>query len=255
MKGLDANRVFLITGGAGGIGLATGEALARAGSRVVIADLDPAVGEAAARDMAQRTGAQVRFVTMDVSDEKQVAAVAAQLEQDGWPVYGVMANAGIAPSSAAADYPADLWRKTIDINLNGVFWTAQAFGRGMLARGEGVVLITASIAGFGVVSPETHAAYGASKAAVAHLARLLGVEWARQGVRVNALAPGYTATPILDKLKQEAPDVYQQWLDRIPMGRLNTPEEIANSAAFLFSDLASGITAAVLNVDGGYSAR
>ncbi|MFW8565235.1 SDR family NAD(P)-dependent oxidoreductase [Orrella sp. 11846] len=255
MQGLDQKRVFLITGGAGGIGRATATALGQAGSRVIITDVDHVAGEAAATEISKQTGAEVRFINLDVTDEVQVNEVAEQLEKEGWPVYGVMANAGIAPTSSAVDYPASLWRQTVDINLNGVFWTAQAFGRRMLERGEGVVLITASIAAFGVVSPETHAAYGATKAAVAHLAELLGVEWAKQGVRVNAVAPGYTATPILDKLKEEAPDVYDQWLARIPMGRLNTPEEIANSAAFLFSDLASGITATVLHVDGGYSAR
>lgn len=255
MEGLDTGRVFLITGGAGGIGRATATALAKAGSRVVITDVDPASGESAATDIAAKTGSEIRFMVMDVTDERQVASVAERLGKEGWPVYGVMANAGIAPSSAAADYPASLWRKTIDINLNGVFWTAQIFGKHMIERKEGVIVITSSIAGFGVVSPERHAAYGATKAAVAHLAGLLGVEWAASGVRVNAVAPGYTATPILDKLKEESPDVYDEWISRIPIGRLNTPEEIANAVTFLFSDLASGITATTLHVDGGFSAR
>lgn len=197
MQGLNQNCVFLITGGAGGIGRATATALGQAGSRVIITDVDAEAGEAAAAEIQAQTGAKVRFVPLDVTDEAQVAKVVEQLEQEGWPVYGVMANAGIAPTSAAIDYPAALWRQTVDINLNGVFWTAQAFGQRMLARGEGVVLITASIAAFRVVSPETHAAYGATKAAVAHLAELLGVEWATHGVRVNAIAPGYTATPII----------------------------------------------------------
>ena len=147
------------------------------------------------------------------------------------------------------------WNKVIDINLNGVFWTVREFGRRMIERGQGSVVITSSIAGFGVVSPETHVAYGSTKAAVAHMASLLGVEWARTGVRVNSVAPGYTQTPILDALKAEAPDVFQQWLDRIPMGRLNSPEEIADGTAFLLSDLASGVTGTTLHIDGGYSAR
>lgn len=254
MLGLDTGRVFLITGGAGGIGAATAKALADYGSRVVITDVLGEKGAAVAEELAGGSGS-IRYLDLDVTDAAAVARVADQLESEDWPVYGLMANAGIAPSAPAAEYPDETWRQTIDINLNGVFWTVREFGRRVVARGEGSIVITSSIAGFGVVSPETHVAYGSTKAAVAHMARLLGVEWATTGVRVNSVAPGYTATPILDRLKEESPDVFEHWLGRIPMGRLNTPEEIAQSAAFLFSDLASGITGAVLNVDGGYSAR
>lgn len=253
MLGLDQDRVFVITGGAGGIGLATATCLADQGSRVVVTDVIGDKGGAAVAELG--AGDRVRYEDLDVTDPDAVRTLADRLEADGWPVFGVMANAGIAPSASAADYPDKTWRTTIDINLNGVFWTVREFGRRMVERGEGAIVITSSIAGFGVVSPETHAAYGSTKAAVAHLASLLGVEWATTGVRVNAVAPGYTQTPILEALKSESPDVYQQWLDRIPMGRLNTPDEIANTAAFLFSDLASGITATTVHVDCGYSAR
>lgn len=253
MDGLGDGRVFLITGGAGGIGSATAQILAAHGARVVITDVLGDQGEEAVSGL--KGAEQMRYLDLDVTSPDDVRRVADRLEADGWPVHGVMANAGIAPSAPAADYPDDTWRSTIDINLNGAFWTVREFGRRMIERGCGAVVITSSIAGFGTVSPETHVAYGSTKAAVAHMARLLGVEWARTGVRVNAIAPGYTATPILDRLKEEAPDVFDQWLARIPMGRLNTPEEIGNAAAFLFSDLASGMTGAVLNVDGGYSAR
>lgn len=253
MKGLDQNRVFLITGGAGGIGLAVARALLEAGSRVVVTDV---LGEKG-RETVAELGApeRIRYEDLDVTDPAAVTALADRLESEGWPVFGLMANAGIAPSAPAAEYPDDTWRTTIDINLNGVFWTVREFGRRMIERGQGSVVITSSIAGFGVVSPETHVAYGSTKAAVAHMASLLGVEWARTGVRVNSVAPGYTQTPILDALKAEAPDVFQQWLDRIPMGRLNSPEEIADGTAFLLSDLASGVTGTTLHIDGGYSAR
>lgn len=249
------NNVYVITGAAGGIGSAIAKKLAQNKNRVVITDVDAGHGELVAQKMAQETGSPVRFEKLDVSDAKAVEALAAKLEQEDWPVYGLMANAGIAPSSAAIDYPDELWRKTMAINLDGVFWCCRAFARGMLKRKRGAIVITSSIAGLGVVRPETHAAYGASKAAVAHLAALLGVEWARQGVRVNAVAPGYTQTPILDKLKEESPDVFATWMNDTPIGRLIQPEEIANAAAFLFSDEASGITATTLSVDGGYAAR
>lgn len=253
MKGLDQDRVFLITGGAGGIGSATAQALARAGSRVVVTDVLGEKGDQAVEQLG--LGDRARYVDLDVTDPAQVAEVADALEADGWPVHGLMANAGIAPTSSTVDYPDDTWRTTIDINLSGVFYTAREFGRRMIERGKGSIVITSSIAGFGVVSPETHVAYGSTKAAVAHMAKLLGVEWAAQGVRVNAVAPGYTDTSILDAIKAQSPETIDEWISRIPMGRLNTPQEIADATAFLFSDLASGITATTLHVDGGYSAR
>jgi len=249
-------RTFLTTGGAGGIGSAVADLLVQHGGRVVITDVDPAAGATLAdRLNATRSGA-ARFEPLDVSHPTEVEELAARLDADGWSVHGAFANAGIAPSSAAVDYSDALWRQTMGINLDGVFYTVRSFGQRLLARHEaGAFVITSSIAGFGVVSPETHAAYGASKAAVAHLAALLGVEWARHNIRVNAVAPGYTATPILDKLQATAPDMYQQWLDRIPAGRLNTPAEIAEGVVFLFSENASGITGTTLRIDNGYSAR
>lgn len=248
--------VYVITGAVGGIGMAVARKLALQKKRVVITDVvDEAKGNAAAEALSREAGVQVRYEKLDVSDPEATEALANKLEQNGWPVYGLMANAGIAPSSSAIDYADDLWRKTMAINLDGVFWSCRAFARGMLQRQHGAIVITSSIAGLGVVRPETHAAYGASKAAVSHLAALLGVEWAEKGVRVNAVAPGYTETPILTKLKEESPDVFSTWMNDTPMKRLIKPEEIANAVAFLFSDEASGITATTLSVDGGYAAR
>ncbi|WP_342373347.1 SDR family oxidoreductase [Propioniciclava soli] len=253
MKGLDQDRVFLITGGIGGIGLGVAQTLLEYGSRVVVTDV---VGEEGADEVARLgAGDRVRYVDLDVTDPEAAESVADQLEADGWPVFGLMANAGVAPTSPTVDYPDDTWRTTVDINLNGVFWTVRSFGRRMVERGEGAIILTSSIAGLRVVSPETHVAYGATKAAVAHMASLLGVEWAKEGVRVNALAPGYTDTSILDAIREESPETIEEWKHRTPLGRLIQPEEIGQAAAFLFSDLASGITATTLSVDGGYAAR
>ena len=254
MKGLEG-KVVVITGGAGGIGRATAEVLAETGARIVLTDVDAEAGDRVVHELRETTGGELRFEHLDVSDARAVGAVADKLEGEGWPVHALMANAGIAPTSPALEYSDELWTRTIDINLNGVFWCCRDFGRRMVARGAGAIVITSSIAGLGVVSPETHAAYGATKAAVAHLAELLGVEWAKTGVRVNAVAPGYTATPILEEIQAESPETFDEWVSRTPIGRLSTPQEVANATAFLLSELASGITATVLRVDGGYGAR
>lgn len=247
--------VFLVTGGAGGIGQATGAALAKRGGRVVLTDIDEGAGRQAAEEVRELTGSEVRFEPLDVTDPSAVAQCAQKLDDEGWPVFGLMANAGIAPSSSAVDYSDELWMRTVNINLNGVFWCCREFGKRMIARGRGSVITTSSIAGFRVVSPERHAAYGATKAAVAHLAEVLGVEWAKTGVRVNAIAPGYTRTPILEALQSESPDTFNEWIERTPVGRLNEPSEIADAVAFLMSNASRGITGTVLHIDGGYSAR
>src|SRR5690606_37110212 len=204
MDGIGDGRVHVITGAAGGIGSAIARQIATLGGRVVITDVDTDAGQAAADRLAKETGAEVRFEELDVADSAAVEALAERLERENWPTYGLVANAGIAPSSAAVDYSDELWRKTMSINLDGAFWCCRAFGRYMRTRGAGAIVTISSIAGLKVVRPETHAAYGSTKAAVAHLAALLGVEWARDGVRVNSVAPGYTETPILAPLKTEA---------------------------------------------------
>jgi NAD(P)-dependent dehydrogenase (short-subunit alcohol dehydrogenase family) len=247
--------VFVVTGGAGGIGQATGAALAERGGRVVLTDIDERAGNQAADEVRELTGGEVRFEPLDVTDPSAVAQCAQKLDDEGWPVFGLMANAGVAPSSSAVDYSDELWLRTVNINLNGVFWCCREFGKRMIARGRGSVVTTSSIAGFRVVSPERHAAYGATKAAVAHLAELLGVEWAKTGVRVNAIAPGYTRTPILESLQSESPDTFNEWIGRTPVGRLNEPTEIADAVAFLMSKASRGITGTVVHIDGGYSAR
>lgn len=246
--------VFLVTGGAGGIGKATTTALAERGGRVVLTDVDEDAGSQVADEVRRNTNGEIRFEPLDVTNPGAVSECAQKLDDEGWPVYGLMANAGIAPSSAAVEYSNELWLRTVDINLNGVFWCCREFGKRMIARGRGSVVTTSSIAGFRTVSPERHAAYGATKAAVAHLVELLGVEWAKTGVRVNAVAPGYTRTPILEALKIESPDTISEWTERIPNGRLNDPSEIADGVVFLMSNAARGITGTVLHIDGGYAA-
>ncbi|MBF8644011.1 SDR family NAD(P)-dependent oxidoreductase [Pseudomonas pudica] len=243
-------QVFAVTGGASGIGLSIVSALCERGASVAILDLPNSQGALVATRL-QEEGKHVQFFDANVSELERLDDVAAEVEKQLGPISGFVANAGISRVCAAMDYTPEAWRETMGVNLDGAFFSVQAFARRMRAHGGSIVMIS-SIAAKHVVSPETHAAYGASKAAVAHLASLLGIEWASLGIRVNAVAPGYTDTPILQKMKTDDPSTVAAWVNRTHLGRLLDPQEIANSVVFLLSGYSSGITGTVLEVDAGY---
>jgi NAD(P)-dependent dehydrogenase (short-subunit alcohol dehydrogenase family) len=165
---------------------------------------------------------------------------------------GRLREAGRATGAPSRDVDLADWRRVIDVNLHGVFHTARAFGRHMVAAGRGSVVNISSICGEVAVHPQPQAAYNAAKAGVNLLTKSLAVEWAGK-VRVNAVAPGYTATE-LTLLGRSKPEWFDTWLAGIPMGRLAEPREIALAVAFLASDAASYVTGTVLTVDGGYTA-
>ena len=239
-------RLAVVTGGAAGIGRAIAEVLAEAGARVVVADRDMAAAQATAQALGGHA------LALDVTDPEACEVAAIALAAEHGPAAVLVNNAGIVQNAPSLDVAIADWRRVIDVNLHGVFHTARAFGRHMVAAGAGSVVNISSICGEVTVHPQPQAAYNTAKAGVNLLTKSLAVEWAGR-VRVNAIAPGYTATE-LTLLGRSKPEWFNTWLTGIPMGRLANPREIALAVAFLASDAASYITGTVLTVDGGYTA-
>jgi NAD(P)-dependent dehydrogenase (short-subunit alcohol dehydrogenase family) len=241
-------RVAVVTGGASGIGLATVRRLAAEGAKVVIGDLDPDTGKAAADEVGGL------FVGVDVTDEAQVENLFRQAKQTYGSVDIAFNNAGIAPveDGSILETGIDAWRKVQEVNLTGVYYCCKHAIPYMLEQGKGSIINTASfVAVMGAATSQI--SYSASKGGVLAMSRELGVEFARQGVRVNALCPGPVNTPLLKELFAKDPERAQRRLVHVPMGRFGEPEELAAAVAFLASDDASFITANTFLVDGGIS--
>jgi NAD(P)-dependent dehydrogenase (short-subunit alcohol dehydrogenase family) len=244
-------KVAVVTGAARGIGEEITKRLLDLGAKVVLADRSETVAETAKRHGGK--GAGTDHAVFDVTDSKAVdKAVEAIVARHG-KVDILVANAGVAFERKAEEHSDEDWRTVLGINLDGVFYTVRAFARPMLKAKSGAIVAISSIAGVKAVRPEVHVGYDVSKAGVAHMCRVLGVEWAKQGVRINAVGPGYTDTEMLAEVGRTSPKTMAMWLDDTPYGRLMKPSEIASGVAFLVSDAASGITGHLLMVDGGYS--
>ncbi|MFT4219477.1 MAG: 3-oxoacyl-ACP reductase [Microbacterium sp.] len=240
------DRVAIVTGGSGGIGLATARRFAAEGAFVVIADIDAVAGEAAASEVA---GA---FRLVDVADQEQVDALFDGVAADFGRLDIAFNNAGISPadddSIETTELPA--WQRVQDVNLKSVYLCSRAALRHMAPAGRGSIINTASFVAL-LGSATSQISYTASKGGVLALTRELGVQFARQGVRVNALCPGPVNTPLLQELFAKDPERAQRRLVHVPMGRFAEPEELAAAVAFLASDDASFITATAFVVDGG----
>jgi NAD(P)-dependent dehydrogenase (short-subunit alcohol dehydrogenase family) len=243
-----AGKVAVITGGASGIGLATARRFAAEGAKVVIGDMDPVTGEKAA---AEVDGA---FIQVNVADEAQVNHLFDETVKLFGSVDIAFNNAGISPpdddSIETTELPA--WQKVQDVNLKSVYLCCRAALRHMTKQQSGSIINTASFVAV-LGSATSQISYTASKGGVLAMSRELGVQFARQGIRVNALCPGPVNTPLLQELFAKDPERAARRLIHIPIGRFANPEELAASVAFLASDDSSFITGSTFLVDGGIS--
>ena len=244
-----AGKVAVITGGASGIGLATARRFAAEGATVVIGDFNAETGQAAAAEV------EGLFVQVDVTDEAQVNNLFDTAQKTYGSVDIAFNNAGISPpdddSIETTELPA--WDRVQDVNLKSVYLCSRAALRHMTKQGSGSIINTASFVAV-MGSATSQISYTASKGGVLAMTKELGVQFARQGIRVNALCPGPVNTPLLQELFASDPERAQRRLVHIPKGRFAEPEELAAAVAFLASDDASFVTASTFLVDGGISA-
>lgn len=254
LKKLDlSGRNALVTGGGQGIGLSCVEALCEAGATVILTDIGAEAIENGTSHLANK-GYQVNGRIMDVTDSAAIEAVAADLDAAGTPIDILVCNAGIAQAGVAGEEMEDSdWLRMIDINLNGVFRCCRTFGRSMVARQSGTIVNIGSMSGHIVNLPQQQSHYNAAKAGVHHLTRSLAVEWAEKGVRINAVAPTYINTPLLNFARNDDPELYAEWMSRTPIKRAGEPDEIASVVLFLASPASSLLTGSIVAADGGYT--
>ena len=242
------DRVFIVTGGAQGIGEACGRRLAAEGASVALWDVADEAGEALAEAL-RGDGAKVAYVHCNVARKAEVdAAMATTLEAFG-RIDGLVNNAGIFKAADFLDISEADWDAVIDVNLKGAFLVGQAAAREMAAQGRGAIVNMSSVNG--VLTIPTIASYNVSKGGINQLTRVMALALAQRSVRVNAVAPGTIATELASKAVLTSDEARARIMSRTPLGRLGEPAEVADLVAYLLSDAASYITGEIVVVDGG----
>jgi 2-dehydro-3-deoxy-D-gluconate 5-dehydrogenase len=249
-----AGKTALVTGAGSGLGRAAAIALAQQGASVIVTELPDRLDRAEETvAMVDDLGAEAAALPLDVRDLDSITRCVDDAAAGG-RLDILVNNAGVNIQKLAFDVGEADWDTVVDINLKGVFFTAQAAGRVMRDQSPsgGAIVNVASI--MGLVGYRHRAAYCSSKAGVVNLTRVLAIEWAQYGIRVNAVCPTFVETPLVIPYFERFPEVRDDVLSRMPMGRLGTPEEIAAAIVFLCSPGAAMITGHPLTVDGGWTA-
>jgi 2-deoxy-D-gluconate 3-dehydrogenase len=246
-------RVAIVTGTGRGMGRAFSIALAHAGADVITTELPGREGD------AEETAAEVRaagrralVVSLDVTQLPSIRAMVEQVVGEWGRIDVLVNNAGINIRQFAVDVTEDAWERIVSVNQKGLFFCSQAVGQHMIERGQGGKIVNVA-SQMGLVGDQQRAVYCATKAAVVNLTRVLALEWAPHSINVNAVAPTYVRTPLVEELVQDK-DVHESILRRIPLGRMAETEDIAGAVVFLASPASDFVTGHTLVVDGGWTA-
>ncbi|GAB3063475.1 SDR family oxidoreductase [Virgibacillus ainsalahensis] len=248
---LDGKKI-LVTGGARGIGKSVATAFAEAGADIAIVDLDFDEAKKTAAELEKIQKIKAIAIKADVTKPEEVDAIMKHILEEFRRLDVAFCNAGISINVPAEEMTFNQWKKVIDINLTGVFLTAQAAGKEMLKQGGGSIINTASMSGHIVNVPQPQCSYNASKAGVIQLTKSLAVEWASRNVRVNCISPGYIGT----ELTLNSPDLQpliEQWNQMAPLHRMGKPEELQSICVYLAGDTSTFTTGSDFVVDGAFT--
>ena len=246
-------KVGLVTGAGSGIGRATAQMFASEGAKVIVADINVEGGEDTAR-LIKAAGGEATVVKADVSKAAEVEGLIKSAVETYGRLDCAHNNAGIGPAGLPThEYPEEHWDQVLGINLKGVWLCMKYEIAQMLTQGGGAIVNTASVAG--LVGLRRSSAYVASKHGVAGLTKTAALEYAEAGIRINAVCPGAIHTPLLERAFARNPDRQQQFLAAEPVGRLGSPEEVAEAVVWLCSDAASFVTGHLMAIDGGWVAQ
>ncbi|MBU8919334.1 glucose 1-dehydrogenase [Bacillus sp. FJAT-29953] len=244
-------KVSIVTGASKGIGKAIAVGLAKAGSHIVLCSRTKVELDEVAKEIEQ-TGVEALVIPCDVTNPKDIQNVVDEAVKKFHQIDVLINNAGITAKRPAEEYDLNDWNKVIGVNLTGVFLFAQAVGRQMIKQKKGTIINVSSIGGETALTGSI--AYCASKGGVNMLTKVLAVEWAPHGIRVNGIAPAYIETPLVKAIKDLRTEFAQKVEARTPLNRLGMPDELIGSAIFLASDASSYITGETLKADGGWTA-
>jgi NAD(P)-dependent dehydrogenase (short-subunit alcohol dehydrogenase family) len=245
--------VAVVTGAAQGLGRQMAIGLAAMGADVAIADLNH---EKATDTAANITGkGEVIAVETNVTDEASVRRMVDTVTERLGPIDVLINNAGIVENAPAEETTLESWQRVLSVNLDGVFLCAKHVGQQMLDRGQGQIVNVSSMSALDVNVPQKQASYNVTKAGVSMLTKSLAVEWADRRVRVNAIAPGYMRTELVDEVLAENPEMEETWIENTPLGRLGRPKELRELVVYLASDASSYMTGTTVVMDGGYTSR
>lgn len=245
------SKVCVVTGAGRGIGAAVAGTFASEGARVALLDRDPVLGRETERRLHE-TQVDARFYELDVSDEQAVVRVARRVVQDFGGVDVLINNAGISRLGSSMEFPLKDWQDSLDVMVTGVFLCSREFGKALRDRGGGTIVNVSSING--LVAFPMRLAYSAAKAAVVSMTKVLAVEWAGYGIRVNAVAPGNTRTEMVQEAIDQGLINIDAYMDHTPLRRLGEPAEIADVMLYLASDRSRFVTGQVIAADGGWTA-